>query len=244
MTGCGEPLGVSSWPGQRVLASVAPRRAHAVRSSVSPAVQRAAVTALGGQLGGVVAMQPSTGQILAVAGIGLDSVQPPGSTFKMVTLTGVLQARLATPHTVYPVCDVRHARRRQAEQRERRGMRRHARTGLRGVLQLRVRPARGQARRGAPGGHRRTLRLQPATRDPGRLREHAAGGLADPGRTRRRIDGHRPGSGAGQRSADGHRGGDDRRSPGAGRPRPSRPTLRRRPARPRSAPRSHAPCAT
>jgi peptidoglycan glycosyltransferase len=88
--------------GQRVLASVAPRRAHAVRSSVSPAVQRAAVTALGGQLGGVVAMQPSTGQILAVAGIGLDSVQPPGSTFKMVTLTGVLQARLATPHTVYP----------------------------------------------------------------------------------------------------------------------------------------------
>ena len=65
-------------------------------------MQRAAVTALGGQLGGIVAMQPSTGQILAVAGIGLDSLQPPGSTFKMVTVTGVLGARIANPHSVFP----------------------------------------------------------------------------------------------------------------------------------------------
>jgi len=36
-----------------------------------------------------------------VAGIGLDSLQPPGSTFKMVTLTGVLQAHIANPHTVF-----------------------------------------------------------------------------------------------------------------------------------------------
>jgi len=88
--------------GRRVLAAVAPRQARAVRSSVSPSVQRAAVTALGGQLGGIVAMQPSNGQILAVAGLGLDSLQPPGSTFKMVTVTGVLQARIASPHTVFP----------------------------------------------------------------------------------------------------------------------------------------------
>ena len=73
-----------------------------MRTTVSPSVQRAAVTALGGQLGGVVAMVPATGQILAVAGIGLDDLQPPGSTFKMITLTGVLQAGLATPKTVFP----------------------------------------------------------------------------------------------------------------------------------------------
>jgi peptidoglycan glycosyltransferase len=88
--------------GDRVLASVAPHPAPAVRSTVSPAVQRAAVTALGGQFGGIVAMQPSTGQILAVAGIGLDSLQPPGSTFKMVTVTGVLQAGIARPQSVFP----------------------------------------------------------------------------------------------------------------------------------------------
>jgi cell division protein FtsI/penicillin-binding protein 2 len=88
--------------GRRVLASAAPRPAPAVRSSVSPELQRAAVTALGGQLGGIVVMQPASGQILAVAGIGLDSLQPPGSTFKMVTLTGALTAGIANPHTVFP----------------------------------------------------------------------------------------------------------------------------------------------
>ena len=85
----------------RVLAIAAPKAAPAVRTTISPAVQRAAVTALGGQLGGVVAMQPSTGQILAVAGLGIDDLQPPGSTFKMVTLSGVLQAGIANPHTTF-----------------------------------------------------------------------------------------------------------------------------------------------
>jgi peptidoglycan glycosyltransferase len=88
--------------GQRLLASATPVAAPAVRSTISPAVQRAAVSALGGQLGGIVAIQPSTGQILAVAGLGLDSLQPPGSTFKMVTVSGVLEAGLATPHSSYP----------------------------------------------------------------------------------------------------------------------------------------------
>jgi peptidoglycan glycosyltransferase len=86
----------------RVIATATPKAAGPVRTTVSPSVQRAAVTALGSQLGGVVAMAPATGQILAVAGIGLDDLQPPGSTFKMITLTGVLQAGLATPKTVFP----------------------------------------------------------------------------------------------------------------------------------------------
>ncbi len=87
--------------GARLLAYAAPHAAPPLRSTVSPAVQRAAVTALGGQLGGIVAMQPSTGQILAVAGLGLDALQPPGSTFKMITTTGVLSAKIATPSTVF-----------------------------------------------------------------------------------------------------------------------------------------------
>ena len=88
--------------GPQVLASSAPHPAKAVRSTISPSVQQAAVTALGGQLGGVVAIKPSTGQILAVAGIGLNGLQPPGSTFKIITLSGVLGAHLATPKTVFP----------------------------------------------------------------------------------------------------------------------------------------------
>jgi peptidoglycan glycosyltransferase len=88
--------------GTRVLASATPRAASAVHTSISPVLQRAAVTALGGQLGGIVALSPASGQILAVAGIGLDDLQPPGSTFKMITLSGVLQAGIASPHSVFP----------------------------------------------------------------------------------------------------------------------------------------------
>ncbi len=87
--------------GGRVLASVAPHPAPALRTSISPTLQQATVAALGAQYGGIVAMRPS-GQILAVAGIGLDGLQPPGSTFKMITLSGVLSAHLASPHTVFP----------------------------------------------------------------------------------------------------------------------------------------------
>jgi cell division protein FtsI/penicillin-binding protein 2 len=86
----------------RVLAYSAPRPAPPLHSTISPALQRAAVLALGGQLGGIVAMRPSSGQILAVAGLGLNGLQPPGSTFKMVTLTGVLEAHVATPHSTFP----------------------------------------------------------------------------------------------------------------------------------------------
>ncbi len=88
--------------GERVLASVVAHAAPALKTSVSPALQQAAVAALGGQYGGVVALRPATGEILAVAGIGLDGLQPPGSTFKMVTVTGALSAGIATPHTTFP----------------------------------------------------------------------------------------------------------------------------------------------
>ncbi|TMK23546.1 MAG: hypothetical protein E6G62_12040 [Actinobacteria bacterium] len=85
----------------RVLGSAAPHAAPALRTSISPSIQRAAVTALGGQLGGIVAMDPSSGRVLAVAGIGLSGLQPPGSTFKMITLSGVLQYGVAKPDTVF-----------------------------------------------------------------------------------------------------------------------------------------------
>lgn len=88
--------------GERVIASVKPRAAPAVRTTISPSLQQEAVSALGSQYGGLVAMQPSTGEILAVAGIGLDGLQPPGSTFKMVTVTGVLSAGIAHTSSTFP----------------------------------------------------------------------------------------------------------------------------------------------
>jgi penicillin-binding protein A len=97
----GEPGG-ELLAGSRVLARATPHPAPPLRTTISPALQRAAVNGLGGQLGGVIAMKPATGQILAVAGLGLDGLQPPGSTFKMITTTGVLSAKIANRHTVFP----------------------------------------------------------------------------------------------------------------------------------------------
>jgi cell division protein FtsI/penicillin-binding protein 2 len=88
--------------GGRVLASVAPKASAAVRTTISAPLQRTAAAALGGQLGGIVAMSPASGDILAVAGLGIDDLQPPGSTFKMVTLTAALEAKVASEKSVFP----------------------------------------------------------------------------------------------------------------------------------------------
>ncbi len=88
--------------GTRVLKTVEPVRAHAVRTTISPEIQRAAVADLAGRYGGVVVLRPSDGEILGVAGLGIDDTQPPGSTFKMVTVTGALQYRIAGLGSVFP----------------------------------------------------------------------------------------------------------------------------------------------
>jgi cell division protein FtsI/penicillin-binding protein 2 len=98
----GRPGGVLQ-AGPRTLASSIARPSPAVRTSIDPAVQRAAVEAKGARLGGVAAVRPRTGEILALSGVAFSGLQPPGSTFKIITLTGVLQARLAGPNSVYPV---------------------------------------------------------------------------------------------------------------------------------------------
>jgi penicillin-binding protein A len=41
--------------------------------------------------------------VLGAAGIALSGLQPPGSTFKIVTVTGALEARITSPKSTYPV---------------------------------------------------------------------------------------------------------------------------------------------
>jgi cell division protein FtsI/penicillin-binding protein 2 len=89
--------------GGRIIAAAMPVQARPVRTTISTAVQSAAVAALGDRLGGVVAMDPRTGAVYAASGIGLSGLQPPGSTFKILTATGALEARLTSPGRAYPV---------------------------------------------------------------------------------------------------------------------------------------------
>jgi penicillin-binding protein A len=89
--------------GARVLKRTRPRQAPAVRTTISLPVEQAAVTVLAGRLGGVVALAPRTGEVLAFSGIAFSGLQPPGSTFKMVTTSGALEAGITDPQKRYPV---------------------------------------------------------------------------------------------------------------------------------------------
>src|SRR6476619_1774028 len=89
--------------GDRVIASVKRKRGHSVRSTIRPGLQRAAAAALGGRLGGVAVVRPRDGAVLALAGLAVSAPQPPGSTFKIITLSAALTHHKATPSSVYPV---------------------------------------------------------------------------------------------------------------------------------------------
>jgi penicillin-binding protein A len=89
--------------GERVIAKVKTRRGRSVRATIRPGLQRAAVAALGGKLGGVAVVRPRDGSVLALAGLAVSAPQPPGSTFKIITLSGALQAGIAKPSSTYPV---------------------------------------------------------------------------------------------------------------------------------------------
>ena len=89
--------------GKRIVKRVEVKRGHALRTTLSPRLQRAATEALGDRFGGIAVLRPRTGSVLAMAGIAASGPQPPGSTFKIITLSGVLQAGIATPSSGYPV---------------------------------------------------------------------------------------------------------------------------------------------
>jgi penicillin-binding protein A len=89
--------------GARVIAHVAPVSGKSVHSTLRHDVQVAAQAALGNRYGGVAVLRPSDGSVLALAGIAVSAPQPPGSTFKIITLSAALSAGLATPSTTYPV---------------------------------------------------------------------------------------------------------------------------------------------
>jgi peptidoglycan glycosyltransferase len=96
-------LGGELLAGGRVLASAKPVQSKPVKTTIVPSLERAAVTSLGGQYAGMTVMNPRTGALEALAGIAFSSVQPPGSTMKIVTTTGALQAGIVKPGTTFPI---------------------------------------------------------------------------------------------------------------------------------------------
>jgi penicillin-binding protein A len=89
--------------GRRLIARVAPQPGRPIRSTLRADLQTVAQQALGGQYGGVAVLRPSDGSVLALAGVAVSAPQPPGSTFKIITLSSALAAGIASPSTSFPV---------------------------------------------------------------------------------------------------------------------------------------------
>jgi penicillin-binding protein A len=123
-TGKSTDLGVQSWVDR--LLGRRPKGAG-VKLTLVPAVQRAAQQALAGQTGAIVALDPRTGALIASASAPTynparlediwarlskdkaapllnrvtQGLYPPGSSFKVVTATGALDAGVVTPDTPF-----------------------------------------------------------------------------------------------------------------------------------------------
>ncbi len=89
--------------GRRALARAQPRPSEPVRTTIDTRIQEAAVVALAGRFGGIAALDPMNGEVLALAGIAFSAPQPPGSTFKIITTTAALEQDLVKPSTEFPV---------------------------------------------------------------------------------------------------------------------------------------------
>jgi peptidoglycan glycosyltransferase len=98
----GRPGG-TLFAGSRVLASSTPTPGTTVTSTIDPKIETAATAAMGSSLAGVVAMDPRNGQLLALAGIAFSAPQPPGSTMKIITATGALEAGIVTLQSTFPI---------------------------------------------------------------------------------------------------------------------------------------------
>jgi len=97
----GLPSGTLS-AGSVVIARSAGSPGEKVRTTIVPSVEQAAIAAMSGRQGGVVALNPRNGAIEAFAGQAFSLLQPPGSTFKLITTAGALDAGVASTKSTYP----------------------------------------------------------------------------------------------------------------------------------------------
>lgn len=88
--------------GGRILARARGARGQRVRTTIDAELERSAIAALAGRYGGAVALDPRSGAVLAFAGAPFSLLQPPGSTFKIITAAGALEAGITTPSEVFP----------------------------------------------------------------------------------------------------------------------------------------------
>jgi penicillin-binding protein A len=89
--------------GARIIARAPMIPGRSLPTTINPGLTAQAEAALGQQLGGVAVIRPQDGAVQALAGLAVSAPQPPGSTFKIITVSAALKYAIATPSTIYPV---------------------------------------------------------------------------------------------------------------------------------------------
>jgi penicillin-binding protein A len=89
--------------GDRVLATAKSKPGQSVKTTINPKLEQDAINALAGRYAGIVAMDPRSGALAALAGVAFSAVQPPGSTMKIITASAALSAGIVKLSTIFPV---------------------------------------------------------------------------------------------------------------------------------------------
>lgn len=89
----------------RILSQAKPRAGAAVKTTIDPDLQVAAVSALAGRAGGVAVLDARKGDVRALAGQAFSAPQPPGSTFKTITTTAALQKGVVSLDDEFEIVD-------------------------------------------------------------------------------------------------------------------------------------------
>ena len=86
-----------------ILAQTEPIPGDPVKTTLDPKLQDATAAALGATYGGAALIDAENGDVLALAGLAFSAPQPPGSTMKVVTVTGALEADITKLDEEFPV---------------------------------------------------------------------------------------------------------------------------------------------
>ncbi|MEA2125615.1 MAG: penicillin-binding protein [Solirubrobacteraceae bacterium] len=89
--------------GKRTIRHVKAERGRDVHATIDLALTHTAEAALAGRVGGVAVLKPRSGSVLALAGLAVSAPQPPGSTFKIITLSGALQHHVTSVSESFPI---------------------------------------------------------------------------------------------------------------------------------------------
>jgi len=89
----------------RVIAQGKPEAGAPVKTTIEPALQEAAVSALAGRSGGIAVLDSRDGNVRALAGQAFSAPRPPGSTFKMITTIAALEKGVLSLDDEFEIVD-------------------------------------------------------------------------------------------------------------------------------------------